>query len=68
MNPSEGHQPMAMRNLSGTPTMCMAMDTLEQIGCDPTSSGENPSLAAPTCWVLALMIEIIFDTPTEWRP
>ena len=67
MNLSKRHRPMAMRILSGIPVMCMAMDPTEQIECVPTSSRENPSLAAPTRWASSLMTEMVFEVMTEWR-
>ena len=46
------HCPMAMRVLSGIPTVCMSMAPPEWIESVPMSSGENPSLFAPTLDVL----------------
>ena len=68
MNPSEHHQRVAMRVLSGTPAMCMAMAWPKWRECVPTSSGVNPSLAAPTCWVSSLMTEMIFEALIEQIP
>ena len=68
MNPSERHQPVAMRVLSRTPAMCTAMALSERRECVPTSSGVNLSLAASTHGVSALMTERMFETPNEWRP
>ena len=38
MNPNERHQPMAMRFVSGTPTIYMSMDPPEWRECVPASS------------------------------
>ena len=59
---------MAMRVRTGTPAMCMAMDLLEQRECALSSSGGNPSRAAPTCLHSALMTDMAFEAPTEHRP
>ena len=48
INPSKRHLLMAMRVRSGKFAMCMARDLLERRECVSESSGENPSLAAPT--------------------
>ena len=68
MNPSERHKSMDMRVLSGVHVICMAVDILERRECVPTSSGANPSLAAPTRRVSVLMIEMIFEALVEWCP
>ena len=59
---------MAMRVRYGTPAVCVAMVPSEQRECVPTSSGANPSLAAPTRWVSALMMAVILEALTEWSP
>ena len=48
--------------------MCMDLAPPERRECVPASSGANPSLAAPTWRVSALMIKIIFEALTEQRP
>ena len=50
---------------SGTTAISMDMALLEQRMCVPTFSGGNISLDAPTCWVLALMVERILEALTE---
>ena len=54
INPSKRHLLMAMRVRSGKFAMCMAMALPERRECVPASSGENPSLAAPTRLQFAL--------------
>ena len=54
MNPSEGHLLMAMRVWSGTFAMCMAMSPLEWRESVPTSSGDNPSMAAALRTVMTM--------------
>ena len=68
INNGKRNHPMAMRVWSGTPAMCMAMAPPEHRKCIPTSSGENPSLAAPTRLHSALMAEMMFEVLTEQRP
>ena len=68
INPSERYHPTAMRVRSGTPTVCMAMALPEERECVPTSSGENPSLAAPTRFHSALITEMTSEALTERRP
>ena len=52
INPSKQKRPIAMRVQSGIPAVCMAMAPPERRECVPTSSGENPGLAAPTLMVV----------------
>ena len=68
MNPSKRHRSMAMRVRSGTPVICMAVAPIEWSKRVPMSSGDNPSLAAPTQQVSALMTEIIFEVLNERSP
>ena len=68
INPSKHHRPMSMRVLFGTPAMCIAMDPPERRECVVTSSGANPSIAVPTCWVSSLVTDMILEVLTEWRP
>ena len=68
INPSERHLPMATRVRSGTFMMCMAVAPLERRECVLTSSGENPSLAAPTRLHSALRTVMMMETLTERRP
>ena len=68
MKLSERHLLMAMRFQSGAFAMCMAMDPPEQRECAPTSSGENPSLAAPTRLHSALRTVMMMEALTEQRP
>ena len=68
MNPSERHQQITMRVRSGTPIMCMAMAPPERKEFILTSSGANPSLAAPTQWVSALVTAMILEVLTERSP
>ena len=59
---------MATSVRSGTSEICMAMDPLEWRDCVPASSGENPSLAAPTRMVLSQWTTMISKVPTEQSP
>ena len=68
MNPIERHLPMVMRFLSGTFAMCMAVDQPERKERIPTSSGENPSLAAPTGFHSALRTVMMMEALTKRRP
>ena len=68
MNPSERHLLMTMRVRSGMFAMCMAMALPEQRECAPTSSGENPSLDAPTRLHYSLMTARMLEALTERRP
>ena len=66
--PSERHHLMAMRVQSGIPEMCIAMAPSERRECVPTSSGANPSLAAPTRLHSSLMTVMMFKALTERIP
>ena len=68
MKPSERHLLMAMRVRSGTFAMCMAMAPPERRECVLTSSGANPSLAAPTCLHSALRTVMTMGALTERIP
>ena len=68
MNPRERHQTMAKKVPYGTPVMCTAMVHPNQREYVLTSSGANPSLAAPIQQVIALMTEMIFEVLTEGSP
>ena len=56
---------MAMSELYGTPVMCIAMAPPEQRECVLTSSGVNPSLAAPTLVISAWINEMMSKAMTE---
>ena len=68
LNPSERHRPKATRVRSETSDMCIAIARLEWREFVPTSSGVNPSLAAPTRMRTALMTAMMLESLTEWRP
>ena len=68
MNPSERHLPVDMRVRSGTFVMYMTMAPPERRECVPTSSGANPSLAAPTRLHSALRTVMTTEVLTEQRP
>ena len=68
MNLSKRHQPVATRVRYGNPAMCTAIAPPERRECLPTYSEANPSLAAPTRQVLAMMTEILFEALTERSP
>ena len=59
---------MAMRALSGTPVVYMAMAPPEWREYVPTSSWSNLSLSAPTDLLLTLTTEMMFKMLTRWRP
>ena len=65
MDPSERHLPMAMRVGSGTFVICMDMAPPERRECIPTSSGANPSLAAPTHLYSARRTVMTMEALTE---
>ena len=68
MKPSKRHLLMAMRVRSGVFAMCMAMAPPERRECVPTSSGANPSLAAPTILHSALRTVMMMEALTRRIP
>ena len=59
---------MAIRVLSGTPTICMVMALSDLRECIQTSSRDNPSLAVPTQWDSSMIVEIMFEALKERIP